>query len=94
MSSLCNLVGTGLLSLLALVVFQNSALGEPHKAQEQGQNTERALVLESNSTPQWAPASPRPVTQAPAQTPHIVTVGEGDHDTELAPAKDRQSWIF
>lgn len=34
MSSSRNLVGTGLLSLLALVVFQNSALGDEDRTQE------------------------------------------------------------
>lgn len=63
MSSSRNLVGTGLLSLLALVVFQNSALGDEDRTQER--NGERPVVLDSNATPQWAPAAQRLVIRCP-----------------------------
>ncbi len=76
MSSSRNLVGTGLLSLLALVVFQNSALGDEDRTQER--NGERPVVLDSNATPQWAPAAQQLVIQAPDESPRIVTVGEDE----------------
>lgn len=87
-----NLVGTGLLSLLALVVFQNSALGDEDRTQER--NGERPVVLDSNATPQWAPAAQQLVIQAPDESPRIVTVGEDERGTALVTAADEQAWTF
>jgi hypothetical protein len=92
MSSSRNLVGTGLLSLLALVVFQNSALGDEDRTQER--NGERPVVLDSNATPQWAPAAQRLVIQVPEESPRIVTVGEDERGTALVTAADEQAWTF
>ncbi|HCL3745617.1 hypothetical protein [Pseudomonas aeruginosa] len=92
MSSSRNLVGTGLLSLLALVVFQNSALGDEDRTQER--HSERPVVLDSNATPQWAPAAQRLVIQAPEESPRIVTVGEDERGTALVSAADEQAWTF
>ncbi|HBP5360879.1 TPA: hypothetical protein L6B08_05615 [Pseudomonas aeruginosa] len=91
MSSSRNLVGTGLLSLLALVVFQNSALGDEDRPREQHDET---VVLDSNATPQWAPAAQRLVIQAPDETPRIVTVGEDERGTALVTSADEQAWTF
>ncbi|KRU87148.1 hypothetical protein [Pseudomonas aeruginosa] len=91
MSSSRNLVGTGLLSLLALVVFQNSALGDEDRPREQHDET---VVLDSNATPQWAPAAQRLVVQAPDETPRIVTVGEDERGTALVTSADEQAWTF
>ncbi|HBN8234658.1 TPA: hypothetical protein L3677_003955 [Pseudomonas aeruginosa] len=91
MSSSRNLVGTGLLSLLALVVFQNNALGDEDRTREQHDKT---VVLDSNATPQWAPAAQRLVIQAPDETPRIVTVGEDERGTALVTSADEQAWTF
>ncbi|ABR80680.2 hypothetical protein AO896_12700 [Pseudomonas aeruginosa] len=91
MSSSRNLVGTGLLSLLALVVFQNSALGDEDRPREQHDET---VVLDSNATPQWAPAAQRLVIQAPDEAPRIVTVGEDERGTALVTSADEQAWTF
>ena len=92
MSSSRNLVGTGLLSLLALVVFQNSALGDEDRTQER--NGERPVVLDSNATPQWAPTAQQLVIQAPDESPRIVTVGEDERGTALVTAADEQAGHF
>lgn len=87
MSSSRNLVGTGLLSLLALVVFQNSALGDEDRPREQRDET---VVLDSNATPQWAPTAQRLVIQAPDEAPRIVD----ERGTALVTSADEQAWTF
>ena len=51
-------------------------------------------MLDSNATPQWAPAAQRLVIQAPDESPRIVTVGEDERGTALVTAADEQAWTF
>ncbi len=73
-------------------IFQNSALGDEDRTQER--NGEKPVVLDSNATPQWAPAAQRLVIQAPEESPRIVTVGEDERGTALVTAADEQAWTF
>ncbi len=51
-------------------------------------------MLDSNATPQWAPAAQQLVIQAPDESPRIVTVGEDERGTALVTAADEQAWTF
>lgn len=73
-------------------IFQNSALGDEDRTQER--NGEKPVALDSNATPQWAPAAQRLVIQAPEESPRIVTVGEDERGTALVTAADEQAWTF